>query len=146
MSLAAPNERVITAHRNTFRAVYLAGLRASGCPGVRASTYLTLYSEWKSEGCRVVLHCRGWGNGSVASCGCSVLNCSTKRTMRFSKASFSGVSSSSEAPERSGLLHWSARVRATPIVAVQHSVVKIKPLRKDSLWTNLTKASDAAAL
>lgn len=30
MSLAAPNERVITAHRNTFRAVYLAGLRASG--------------------------------------------------------------------------------------------------------------------
>lgn len=37
MSLAAPNERVITAHRNTFRAVYLAGLRASGRPGVRAS-------------------------------------------------------------------------------------------------------------
>lgn len=30
MSLAAPNERVITAHRNTFRAVYLARLRASG--------------------------------------------------------------------------------------------------------------------
>lgn len=34
MSLAAPNERVITAHRNTFRAVYLTGLRVSGRPGV----------------------------------------------------------------------------------------------------------------